>query len=34
MNIETNYPELYRNLDENSITLTENYYAHMDKKAL
>ena len=34
MNIETNYPELYRNLDENSVKLPENKHALMDKKAL
>ncbi|MEP0213952.1 MAG: hypothetical protein ABJD66_12090 [Cellulophaga sp.] len=32
--IETNYPELYRNLDENPITLKENHSSHLNKKAL
>ncbi|MGJ8734498.1 MAG: hypothetical protein ACSHW4_15190 [Cellulophaga sp.] len=32
--IETNYPELYRNLEENPITLKENHSSHLNKKAL
>ncbi|SFW23977.1 hypothetical protein [Cellulophaga fucicola] len=32
--IETNYPELYRNLDENPITLKEAHSSHLNKKAL
>lgn len=32
--IETNYPELYRNLDENPITLKESHSSHLNKKAL
>lgn len=34
MNIEANYPELYRNLDENPMTLPSNNHADMDKQAL
>jgi len=30
-NIETNYPELYRSLDENPMTLPVNQHPHMDK---
>ncbi|ADV50271.1 hypothetical protein I2486_14815 [Cellulophaga sp. E16_2] len=30
-NIETNYPELYRSLDENPMTLPDNAHPHMDK---
>ena len=30
-NIETNYPELYRSLDENPMTLPNNAHPHMDK---
>ena len=32
--IETNYPELYRNLDENPITLPESNHPHIDRQAL
>lgn len=32
--IETNYPELYRNLDENPITLKESHSSHLNKKTL
>lgn len=30
-NIETNYPELYRSLDENPMTIAKNVHPHMDK---
>ncbi|WP_324026142.1 hypothetical protein QSV08_02090 [Maribacter sp. BPC-D8] len=30
-NIETNYPELYRSLDENPMTLPVSQHPHMDK---
>ncbi|MEP2278608.1 hypothetical protein [Maribacter sp.] len=30
-NIETNYPELYRSLDENPMTLPVSQHLHMDK---
>lgn len=33
-NIETNYPELYRSLDENPITLPVLKHPHMDKKVM
>ena len=33
-NIATNYPELYRNLDENPITLTESNHPQINEKAL
>jgi hypothetical protein len=33
-NIETNYPELYRYLDENPLTLPTMDKPHMDKKVL
>lgn len=32
--IETNYPELYRNLDENPITLPESNHPDINKQAL
>ncbi|TXD52014.1 MULTISPECIES: hypothetical protein [unclassified Polaribacter] len=32
--IETNYPELYKNLDENPITLPERNHADTDKQVL
>ncbi|SHK39390.1 hypothetical protein [Maribacter aquivivus] len=31
LNIETNYPELYRSLDENPMTLPVSQHPHMDK---
>ncbi|MDO6472577.1 hypothetical protein [Maribacter sp. 1_MG-2023] len=31
LNIETNYPELYRSLDENPLTLPVSQHPHMDK---
>ena len=31
LNIETNYPELYRSLDENPLTLPVIQHPHMDK---
>ena len=33
-NIETNYPELYRSLDENPMTLPVSPHPHMDKEVL
>ncbi|TLP81756.1 hypothetical protein [Maribacter sp. ACAM166] len=33
-NIETNYPELYRSLDENPMTLPVKQHPHMDKKVM
>ncbi|NRR92099.1 hypothetical protein HSX10_11025 [Winogradskyella undariae] len=30
-NIETKYPELYRSLDENPITIPTSQHPHMDK---
>lgn len=33
-NIATNYPEIYRSLDENPITLPESNYPHINKQAL
>jgi hypothetical protein len=33
-NIETNYPELYRDLDENPMTLPVFDHPHMDKKVM
>jgi len=33
-NIETNYPELYRILDENPMTLPVSKDPHVDKKAM
>lgn len=32
--IETNYPELYRSLDENPLTLPMSEHPHMDKKVM
>jgi hypothetical protein len=32
--IETKYPELYRNLDENPVTLPESKHPHINKQAL
>jgi len=32
--IETNYPELYRILDENPMTLPVSKHPHMDKKVM
>jgi len=29
--IETNYPELYRSLDENPMTIPVNQHPHLDK---
>lgn len=33
-NIETNYPELYRSLDENPMTLPVSKHPHIDKKVM
>ena len=33
-NLETNYPELYRSLDENPMTLPVSQHPHMDKKVM
>ncbi len=33
-NIETNYPELYRSLDENPMTLPVSKHPHMDKEVM
>ncbi len=33
-NIETNYPELYRSLDENPMTLPVSNHPHIDKKVM
>ena len=33
-NIETNYPELYRSLEENPLTLPVSKYPHVDKSIL
>lgn len=30
-NIETNYPELYRSLDENPLTIPSEQHPHIDK---
>jgi hypothetical protein len=32
--IETNYPELYRDLDENPMTLPMSKHPHMDKAVM
>ncbi len=32
--IETNYPELYRDLDENPMTLPVSKHPHMDKEVM
>jgi len=34
LNIETNYPELYRTLDENPMTLPVTSHPHIDKKVM
>lgn len=33
-NIETNYPELYRSLDENPMTIPATNHPHVDKEAM
>jgi hypothetical protein len=33
-NIESNYPELYRSLDENPMTLTDSSHPHVDQEAM
>lgn len=33
-NIETNYPELYRTLDENPMTLPVSKHPHIDKEVM
>jgi hypothetical protein len=33
-NIETNYPELYRSLDENPLALPVSKHPHIDKKVM
>ena len=33
-NMETNYPELYRSLDENPMTLPVSKHPHMDKNVM
>ncbi|SEL27724.1 hypothetical protein SAMN04488008_103292 [Maribacter orientalis] len=33
-NIETNYPELYRSLDENPLTIPSEQHPHIDKVAM
>jgi hypothetical protein len=33
-NIETNYPELYRSLHENPVTLPVKQHPHMDKMVM
>lgn len=33
-NIETNYPELYRTLDENPMTIATSNHPHVDKMAM
>lgn len=33
-NIETNYPELYRSLDENPLSLPVSKHPHIDKKVM
>lgn len=33
-NIETNYPELYKYLDENPMTIPKNSHPDVDKKAM
>ena len=32
--IETNYPELYRSLDENPMTIPTNEHIHIDKNIM
>jgi hypothetical protein len=34
LNIETNYPELYRSLDENPLTLPVIQHPHIDKEIM
>ncbi|HDZ03430.1 hypothetical protein LCGC14_0266460 [marine sediment metagenome] len=34
LNIEKNYPELYRSLDENPMTLPVSKHPHMDKEVM
>jgi len=34
LNIETNYPELYRSLDENPLTSPVIQHPHMDKEIM
>ncbi|MBJ2175652.1 hypothetical protein JBL43_15475 [Aureibaculum sp. A20] len=34
LNIEMNYPELYRSLDENPMTLPVTSHPHIDKKVM
>ena len=34
LNIQTNYPELYRSLDENPMTLPVTNHPHIDKKVM
>jgi len=34
LDIETNYPELYRDLDENPMTLPVTSHPHIDKKVM
>jgi hypothetical protein len=33
-NIETNYPELYRTLDENPMTIPATSHPHIDKEVM
>jgi hypothetical protein len=33
-NIETNYPELYRSLDENPLTIPATDHPHIDKQIM
>ena len=33
-NIETNYPELYRSLDENPLTIPATDHLHIDKQIM
>ena len=33
-NIETNYPELYRSLDENPLTIPSEQHPHINKEAM
>jgi hypothetical protein len=33
-NIETNYPELYRTLDENPLTISQSKHPHIDKQVM
>ena len=34
LNMETNYPELYRSLDENPMTLPVTNHPHIDKQVM